>query len=142
MKKLILLSLLSFNSFAKELVDLSEDRVYYCTDNDIVQAKGGGRALTEGRLTIKVKDSVITMSRKGARDLTWSKGQAFIAASMIGSHASKDRADSIFLRRMDETGKLNFFINKNFIIGTGGPTFKNSVPTSQDFTSQGTCVLF
>jgi hypothetical protein len=69
MKKLILLSLLSFSTLA---ADFTEDRTYYCTETSAAEMEGSQvRAIRPRKFTLSYKDETLSLKSQGYEDIVW-----------------------------------------------------------------------
>lgn len=134
MKKLILLALLSFPSLA---IDLNKDGVYFCTESASRQINSNkGSVSKEQRFTVKVKDSIVTLSKEGDADISWAEFATSVFATKLTAVDENNR----FTLLVDASSKAPTFFLSRFFFSKGKEEFalKNAV----QIISQGTCVLF
>ena len=135
MKKLLLLTLLSFGSFAADKIDLSKDRFYLCKSTVATQIAGGKASIREERhnVTVTVKTGSIsaTLDDKG---LKFIGGRMGVKESGIVAFSP---FESLFIFPDTKSGGIIFSLSTLNYKGVD-----LTLDTLSQRAMQGTCVHF
>jgi hypothetical protein len=136
MKKLILLSLLSFSTLA---ADFTEDRTYYCTETNAAEMEGSQvKAIRPRKFTLSYKDETLSLKSQGYEDIVWVHDplDEWSPTSIVTNlyYLSAARAnDTFYLQGTVDSGEVLFRHYKTLL--------ESSIFREQQM-SNGTCTLF